>query len=126
MMKTIRFNPEGGRLEVEVRGGFAQPGSYDVLLWEANANAIVWQQRGNFINTADDRYELPLAAATHDGRLLDCLATLVITPPLNQYRLVLLIHQDGAEIGAESVEGESDQPAVTVELFVQLEGDDGD
>jgi len=119
-MKTIHFNPEGGPLSVEVRAGFAQPGSYALMLWEANQNAVVWQRRGNFINTDDDLYPLPGPAAVHHNRLLDCLATFTITPPIDRYRLQVIVFQEGAELGMDVREGKSDLPTLTVEIFVQL------
>lgn len=121
-MKTVHFNREGGPLSIEIRAGFAQPGSYGVFLWEANQNTVVFQRRGNFINTDDDRYTLPGPASVHVGRLLDCLATFTITPPIDRYRLQMIVFQDGAELGMEVREGKSDQPTVTVEIFIQLTG----
>jgi hypothetical protein len=34
-MKVARFDPAGGPLFATITSGFAQPGSYELLLWEA-------------------------------------------------------------------------------------------
>lgn len=120
-MQTIEFNNEGGPIYVEVRCGYAQPGAYDLRLWEADVNEIVMKEEGNFINPDDDSYPLPIPNKKNNCRIVDCLATVTITPPIKDYQVDLRIHQDGSELGIETVSGQSDGPTVTVRLFMQLE-----
>jgi len=120
-MKTAKFNKNGGTIIAEITCGYAQPGAYTLLLWEANENKIVMEKKGNFINPDDDSYELPLPSKDNDGRLVDCLITIVITPPIKDYQADLTISQDENILGSETASGQSDGATVTVELFVKLE-----
>jgi hypothetical protein len=119
-MMIVRFDPEGGPIFASVSSGFAQPGSYTLYLWEAHANKIVLKTRGNFLNTDDDEYKLPRPNLDNDGRIVECLTTVVITPPIDDFTLRLSIYQNGAEIGADQSAGKSNSPTVTADLFVQL------
>ncbi|HEX8321562.1 hypothetical protein [Longimicrobium sp.] len=121
-MKTATFNPNGGPIIAEVTPGSAAVGSYTILLWEANANLVVMRRDGNFINTADDAYTLPEPNEHNDGRIVECIATVVITPPVDTYNVDLVIRQDGNEIGGDSASGSDASGTVTVDLFVQLNG----
>ena len=121
-MTTAEFDPAGGPPVVEVRAGHAQPGSYTLLLWAAERNEVVFSARGNFINTDDDAWPLPGAVAEHDLRLVECIATVVVTPPLDQYEVGMVVVQDGHELAAVVQSGERPPVgAVTVDLFVRLE-----
>jgi hypothetical protein len=119
-MQTATFNPNGGPLVADIRCGFAQPGAYTLLVWESNANVVVMEKRGNFINADDDAYELPTPVAQNDGRLAECIATVVITPPIKDYTVSLVISQDGREIAADTATGQASGGAVPVDLFVNL------
>lgn len=119
-MNTATFNVTGGPVVAEVRSGFAQPGSYVLLLWEADANVVVSENPGNFINTADDAYPLPTPNQHNHRRIAECVSTVVITPPINDYQVDLIISQDGQVIGGDSASGTNASGAVTVDLFVQL------
>jgi len=121
-MKTATFNPSGGPIIAEIRSGFAQPGSYTLLLWEANANLVVMKRDGNFINTADDAYKLPQPNEHNHGRIVECIATVVITPPIKDYQVELAIMQDGNELGGDSASASDASGTVTVDLYVQLDG----
>jgi hypothetical protein len=120
-MKKVVFDPDGGPLVAEVQSGFAQPGSYTVYLWEAHANKVLMKARGNFINTDDDAYKLPRPNIQNEDRLVECIATVSITPPLRDYNLRLSIMQDGREIGFDEATGKAADPTATADLFVQLE-----
>jgi hypothetical protein len=121
-MKTVVFDPAAGPLVAEVASAHAQPGSYRVLLWEAEVNQVVFTVRGNFINPDDDAHTLPGGAAEQHGRLVESLATLVVTPPLDKFKVILRILQDGEELGRETQEGEGVPfGVVTADLFVLLE-----
>jgi len=120
-MKAVAFDPEGGPIVASITSGFAQPGSYTLYLWEAHANKVVVKTRGNFINSDDDTYKLPLPNLHNHHRIVECISTVVITPPIQDYRVRLSVHQDGAEIGFEEAAGQSSSPTVTADLFLQLE-----
>lgn len=120
-MKNVKFKPDGGPITVAVKCGFAQAGSYTVYLWEAHANKIVVKARGNFINPDDDTYRLPAPNVQNDQRIVECIATVVLTPPIKQYDLSLTVSQDGVQLASEASAGQADSPTVTVDLFVQME-----
>jgi hypothetical protein len=119
-MNQARFNINGGPIIAEVRSGFAQPGSYGLLLWEADANVVVMERRGNFINSADDAYKLPTPNEHNDHRVLQCLVTLAITPPIKDYRAELIVSQDGNVLGGDSDAGSNASGVINTTLFVQL------
>lgn len=127
-MKTVSFDPNGGLLQAEVASDFAQPGSYTLLLWEADQNVLVgWpphgeqKPSGNFINADDDCYDLPEPAEENDGCLLECIITITVTPPLNDYSLSVNIFQDGQLLDGETRSGTGgDFETVVADLFVQL------
>jgi hypothetical protein len=124
-MNTVQFDPSGGPIVAEVRSGFAQPGSYSLLLWEADANLIVMRRDGNFINAADDAYKLPAPNEHNHRRLVECLATVVVTPPLNNYQVDLVISQDGRVLGGDTAAAEATPGAVSVDIFVELSAGGG-
>ena len=119
-MQTIQFAKEGGPVVAEVTCGQAQEGSYSLLLWEADRNLIVKQYPGNFMNPDDDSYDLPTPNQANDGRILECLTTVVVTPPIKKYAVSLTLSQDGRRLGVVKAAGETDQPSQTVDLFAQL------
>ncbi len=119
-MQTIQFAKEGGPVVAEVTCGQAQEGSYNLLLWEAERNLIVKQYPGNFMNPDDDSYDLPTPNQANDGRILECLTTVVVTPPIKKYAVSLTLSQDGRRLGVVKAAGETDQPSQTVDLFAQL------
>ena len=124
-MEIIRFRKGGEPVMVEVTCGHAQEGAYALLLWEREENKVVMEQRGNFINTDDDAYELPKPNTRNAGRLVECLCSVVITPPIDKYAVFLKFTQDGKRLGVVSASGESTQPAVMVDLFARLEIEGG-
>jgi len=119
-MNTATFNVTGGPIVAEVRSAFAQPGSYGILLWEADSNEVVMEKRGNFLNDADDAHDLPTPNQQNHRRLVQCLVTLAITPPITDYRVDLIISQDGNVLGGDSDPGSNASGVVNSTLFVQL------
>jgi hypothetical protein len=119
-IKIIEFDKDGGPVVAEVNSGYAQPGSYTLLLWEANQNKVIMEEKGNFINSDDDFYSLPTPNEANDSRIVECISTVSITPPIKQYNIALRISQDDGELGSENTEGSTDSPTVTVDLFIQL------
>jgi hypothetical protein len=120
-MTVVIFKKDGGPIVAEVKCGYAQPGAYKLFLWEANVNKVVMRKEGNFINPDDDSYQLPTPNQDNDARIVDCLATIVITPPIKDYQVDLRISQDGNDLGVVTASGQSDASTVIVELFVKLE-----
>ncbi|HCV43786.1 MAG TPA: hypothetical protein DGH68_09910 [Bacteroidetes bacterium] len=120
-MKIVEFKKTGGVVRAQISSGYAQQGSYALLLWEVNQNKLVpgFPKYGNFINTDDDIYDL-LTNAQNDGRIVECITTVTLTPPIKSYDIDLEIWQDNKRIGFETSAGQSDAPSVTVDLFVQL------
>ncbi len=121
-MKVVEFNKKGGTIQAQVTSGYAQQGSYALILWEANQNKVVngFPKRGNFINTDDDVYDLPSPPSENDGRLVESIVTISIAPPIKNYDIDLEILQDGKRLGFETAAGESDGPSVTIDLFIEL------
>ncbi len=119
-MKIVGFNKSGGPIIAEITCGHAQPGAYTLLLWEADENKIVMEKKGNFINPDDDSYELPIPNEENNGRILDCLSTVALTPPSQDYQIGLKIIQDGNVLEKETASGSSAQPTISVEQFVKL------
>lgn len=119
-MDTAQFDVTGGPIIAEVRSGFAQPGSYGLLLWEADSNVVVMEAKGNFLNDADDAHALPKPNQHNHRRIVQCLATLAITPPIKDYQVDLVIMQDGNVLGGASDSGSNASGVVNVTLFVQL------
>jgi len=122
-MNTIKFHRGGGPVSVKISAGYAQPGAYTLIVWEANSNAIVLQKKGNFINAEDDVYFLPTPVDVNQGRIVDCLVTVVITPPIRDYAISLELNQDGKKLHDERVAGQTDDPHLSARLFVKLEGE---
>ena len=120
-MKTVLFDPGGEPLAAEVRCGFASPGSYVLRLWERDSNAKAMPDaEGNFINADDDVHALPVPVVQNDGRIVESFVT--ISPPsgTKQFFASLRIIQGNRLLDEVAVVGETDQPSVTVDLFVKL------
>lgn len=122
-METVRFKKSGGPITVNINCGYAQPGSYVLILWEANSNSVVFKKEGNFINDEDDVFVLPTPINKNDGRILDLGAKLMIIPSITDYHVEINITQDGNTIGNLSQTGNSTGQFVTVQIFAQLMGD---
>ena len=124
-MRTVTFSAQGGSLFAEVRSGHANPGAYTLLLWEKNSNdRAMPDRRGNFINTDDDIYELPGAAAENDGRIVESFIT--VSPPKpgdGQYYVAVRIIQDQVLLDEISYAGRTDDPTVTIDLYALLRGE---
>lgn len=120
-MQIAKFKKGGGTITVEIRGGYAQPGSYSLFLWEANVNKIVLEAKGNFINTDDDKYSLPVPNEANNGRIIDVGITFVLTPPINNYYGEVIVSQDGIVIGKDFQGGSSTDQTLSLKLLVKLE-----
>jgi hypothetical protein len=120
-MKTVHFDPNGGPVSAEIRSGFGNPGSYTLRLWERDSNAKAMPDvAGNFINADDDEHELPVPVADNDGRIVETFVTIAPMPGESQYFASLRIIQDRRLLSESSVQGKTDQPTVTLDLFMKL------
>ena len=120
MMEEEKFKSNGGPIFAEIESGHAQPGSYSLFIWKADENKIVRREEGNFINTADDKYELPLPLEQYDGQILDVGITLIITPPIKDYHTELIVTQGNKKIGGDMEEGQSEDRTKSLKLMVKL------
>lgn len=116
--KTVQFDSSGGAIEAEIKCGFAQDGAYILTLWEGNQ--IVQRWEGNFLNTDDDRHELPGPTADHDGRILQCRVEVNIEPPIMDYAVGMVLTQDGAELDVVEETGQAPAGLKGVNLFANL------
>jgi hypothetical protein len=119
---VARFDPAGGVISARVSCGFAQPGAYTLFLWEANKNKIVMERPGNFLNSDDDEYPLPTPNSVNQGRYVQALVTVAITPPELHYAVAVTVLQDGNNLATELRSG-SGEPgdAITRTLWIRLE-----
>lgn len=122
-MTRAVFDPRAGALTAAVTCRPRRDGRYTLTLWKADANETVppspWS--GNFVNDDDDAYRLPGRAATHDGRLLECLATVSVPPGVRPARVTLRVEQGGRVLAREHQDVPPGSPAGQVLLFVALE-----
>lgn len=119
--KTINFDPEGDSLTVELACGHAQDGVYNLYIWEADTNEIVWETFGDFESSADDRYTIPGETRDHKGRKFHASLRVILIPPIKQYDVTLRIFQGGRELGTVIESGESDFPTLPLDLVARLE-----
>jgi hypothetical protein len=90
-------------------------------MWEAGQNVILMEERGNFLNADDDEYPLPGDHAEHDGRHLQALVTIAITPPELHYAVALSVSQDGKSLATDLKSGSGQAgDAITRTLWVRL------
>ena len=120
-MHVAKFNPAGGPITVGITCDPNQNGSYSITLWEAADNSIVRRFRGNFINTADDSYELDRPNDDHDGRLLEALAVVAIPSGMGPSDLTVTVSQGGVTLASDIATVPPGAPGQMVDLFVALE-----
>ena len=124
-MKVVLFDSNGGPVSAEVRSGFGNPGSYTLRLWERDSNAKAMEDVvGKFINAEDDEHDLPVPVAENDGRIVETFVTISPPPGEKQFFASLRIIQDSRLLNETSVQGQTDQPSVTIDLFVKLAAED--
>lgn len=123
-METAKFKKDGGSIFAEIKSGYAQPGSYSLFLWEANENKVIQKNEGNFINTDDDKYQLPQPNSENNNRIVDVGVTFVLTPPIKDYFAELVISQDGNKIGGDQEQGATDDRTKSLKLMIQLVQED--
>jgi hypothetical protein len=120
----VRFSKNGGQLRAEVTFGSTHLGVYTLQLWESGSNDLFPIGEGNNDNPSDDEYPLPLPTAKNDGRLLDCIAT-VVSPdpePNETYSICLDIFQGKKKkpIGSIIDEGDIGDDILNRRLLAKL------
>jgi len=123
-LKQIPFQKSGGPITVEIAFGFAQVGAYNLVLWDATGNGKHQIGEGMNTDTIPDIYLLPQPNVQNEKRLLDCVATIIAPNPKpgEQYRVDMIVRQDGNECGRESDQDTIDGKSVSTRLAVQLVG----
>ena len=120
-MHVATFDPAGGPLTVRITCDPNQNGSYRITLWEADENKIVRRFPGNFVNTADDAFELDTPTAEHDGRLVEALAVVAIPGGMGPSDVTVTVLQGGRALASDSAIVPPASPGQMVDLFVALE-----
>jgi hypothetical protein len=119
-MKTATFDPSGGAIEVSIAASPNRDGSYDLILYEANQNKVVKEWQGNFINTADDEYDLAEPTAKHDGRLLEAMIVVAVPAGAGPCTVSMTASQDGSQLTRETNEVPPGTGGVLSDLFIKL------
>lgn len=121
-LNTIPFKSSGDPISVEVSFGYAQVGAYDLFLWDATGNEKLQLGEGVNTNQLPDVYQLPQPNSKNDGRLVDCIATVIAPNPIpgQRYRVDMIVRQGNTECGRESDEGAVDRKSISIRLAVKL------
>lgn len=123
-MQKTKFKKNGGPIIAKVSAGYAQTGSYELKLWEANKNEIIKRWEGDFQNPDNDEYQLPAPNEQNDKRRLQAIVVLAIVPPIKQYSAALTITQNGEKLNEISFSGKTDDPSIILNLYTSLEQDE--
>lgn len=119
-MSSATFDPDGGRITVAVSCTPSRNGSYTIILWEANANRVAKKYPGNFLNTADDAYNLDLPNSAHNGRLLEAMVVVAVPPGVGPSDVLMTVSQKGTELAREHLLVEPGSPGKLVDLYIDL------
>jgi hypothetical protein len=119
-MLTARFDPTAGPINVAVSCEPNRNGSYVIKLWEANANRVVKELAGNFINTDDDAFDLDRPNASHNGRLVEALVVVAVPAGVGPSTIRLAVSQDGHALATDSGDVQPNSPGSLVDLFIKL------
>lgn len=117
--KEIHFDPNGDRLSVAVEFGDMQLGVYTLRVWESGSNDKVMEESGNNLNPDDDWYDLPLPVPNNDGRVIECIST-VVNPDFHsgdRYAVAFVVYQGEQELDFVEEAGEMDASSVTRTLI---------
>jgi hypothetical protein len=120
-LPTASFAANGGPITVAVSCTPNRNGSYVIKVWEANVNRIVKEYPGNFLNPADDAYNLDQPNGAHDGRTVEAMVVVAVPSGVGPSTVVLSVSQDGRELAADSGLVPPGSPGQLVDLFVKLE-----
>lgn len=119
---TVKFNPTGGTLWVELKFDTLLLCTYDLLVREAGSNATILREAGDNTNAEDDRYALPMPASVNANRVLWAILTVVDqTGAAGKYKLSMEISQDGTLLGTIATSSRKiDANSVTETLVARL------
>ena len=70
--QLIKIDPDWGQLRVEIEFIGLVNADYELVLWEANANIRVMDNKGTNHNSVPDKYDLPAPNSKNNGRALQC------------------------------------------------------
>lgn len=118
---VAKFDPGGGPIRVGVSCDPNRNGSYTIILWEANANQAVKTYQGNFLNTADDEYDLDTPNSQHNGRLLEGMVVVAIPPGVGPSDVTMIVSQGGGELARDQRAVPPGSPGQLVTLFIELQ-----
>jgi hypothetical protein len=109
-------------MTVEVVFGYMQVGAYSVVVWDKSGKAK--KKIGEGVNTdqVQDLYTLPPPVSGYEGRILDCMATILgASPGLGErYRVDVIMRQDGVQCGVLSEEGQVGSSSVSIRLAARF------
>lgn len=120
-LDTITY-ASGEPMQVHVTFGFAQVGAYSLYLWDKNGSTKETVAEGVNTDNVPDEFPLSQPSAYYDGRIIDCIAT-VINPnpqPGDQFSVDLIVMQNGAELGRVSDSGTLDSKSLSLRLAARL------
>lgn len=120
-LDTIAYAP-GQPLQVHVTFGFAQVGAYSLFLWDKNGSTKEMIGEGVNTDNVPDEFPLTQQSPYYDGRILDCIAT-VINPnpqPGDQFSVDMIVMQNGAELGRISDSGAIASKSISLRLAARL------
>lgn len=122
-VKTARFDPDGDAINAAITCSPKRDGSYDLILYEKDKNKVVKEWAGNFINTADDDYDLPKPTAKNDGRLLEAMIVVAVPGGAGPCTVSLVVSQGGTELARETGTVAPGTAGGLVDLFIGLESE---
>ncbi|UII33676.1 hypothetical protein LVD17_07575 [Fulvivirga ulvae] len=122
MIKTIKFDPNGGDLKVVFTFEGLIVASYAYTLWEANSNNQLIYEKGNNQNPDDDSYTIPPPVIDSDGRLVQLRTEFKALDPENikQYTITAEIFQAGQSLGKDQDTGENTGKSQGSLIFILL------
>lgn len=121
-MENVKFDPNGGTLNVQILYKGSLTASYNYTLWEADSNAVVTEHNGNNQNDQDDSFDLPNPVQKNESRIIDVFSTIKNADSVPQQEVVSVkIFQGNKKIADISeVETIEAQKTIINEIFIKL------
>jgi hypothetical protein len=120
-MKTAQFKITSGKITGKIINGYAHGGSYNFILWDKDRKTVIKEKEGDFLPGDPCSIELPLPNQDNNGRILECISTITIIPPLKDFNVSLEVQQDGKQFGEKDThQGTSTSSSVDSDLFIKL------
>lgn len=119
-MTQMQFTPDGDTLSAEIVCDPKRDGDYELRHWDRSLNKVLERWPGNFLNTADDKYDLPDPPSVNDKRFLQCFATIGVPKGAGPARVTMIVRQGSAELGRESKLVPPDDLDHPVQLWIRL------